>query len=112
MKRGEIWTVALPTAAGREQSGQRPCLVIQDAFYGQRSPLVLVVPLTSQLGTLRFPATVQIEPAPSNGLSQTSIALVFQTRATDRTLFVRKLGALTTGELEAVLDELRKLTRQ
>lgn len=112
MKCGEIWTVALPAAAGREQSGQRPCLIIQDALYGQRSPLVLVVPLTSQLGTLRFPATVQIEPAPLNGLSQTSIALIFQTRATDRSFFVRKLGALTTEELVAVLDELRRLTGQ
>ncbi len=69
MKRGEIWTVALPATTGHEQSGQRPCLVIQDALYGQRSPLVLVVPLTSQLGTLRFPGTVQIEPTPQNGLS-------------------------------------------
>lgn len=112
MKRGEIWTVALPATAGREQSGQRPCLVIQDALYGQRSPLVLVVPLTSQLGALRFPATVQIEPAPLNGLSQTSVALTFQLRATDRSFFVRQLGSLATEELEAVLNELRKLTGQ
>ena len=112
MKRGEIWTVALPITTGREQSGQRPCLIIQDAFYGQRSPLVLVVPLTSQLGVLRFPATVQIDPDLQNGLSQTSVALIFQTRAADRLLFVRKLGDLATDDLDKVIGELNKLTGQ
>lgn len=112
MKRAEVWTAALPAAAGREQSGQRPCLIIQDASYGQASPLVLVVPLTSQLGALRFPATVQIEAKSSSGLSQTSIALVFQVRAVDRSFFIRKLGVVTSKELDTVLIELGKLTGQ
>ena len=112
MNRAEIWTVALPTTTGREQSGQRPCLIIQDAFYGQRLPLVLIVPLTSNLGTLRFPATVQVEHTPLNGLTQTSAALVFQARAADRSLFVRRLGTLAPEDLASVLAELNNLTGQ
>jgi mRNA interferase MazF len=102
--------VALPFAAGREQGGQRPAIVIQDAAYGQGSPLVLVVPLTSQLGALRFPATVQIQPSAGNGLSQVSVAMVFQTRATDRSRFVRHIGTLAPLDLARVLDELARLT--
>ena len=61
MQRGEVWQVVLPVAPqGREQSGMRPVVVIQEGVYGARSPLVLIVPLTSQLSALRFPATVSL----------------------------------------------------
>lgn len=110
MNRGEIWLVSLPFAAGREQHGQRPAVVIQDPAYGQGSPLVLLVPLTSQLGALRFPATVRLDPAPPNGLSVASVAMVFQTRALDRSRFVRRTGQLAANDLERILLELARLT--
>jgi mRNA-degrading endonuclease toxin of MazEF toxin-antitoxin module len=112
MIRGEIWSVTLPSGTGREQSGQRPAIIVQDALYGQLSPLVLVVPLTSQLSALRFSATVQIAPSSQNGLALPSVALVFQTRATDRSRFVHRLGTLSPADLSAVLNELNKLTGQ
>src|SRR4051794_20114791 len=110
MQRGEVWMVALPFSSGREQSGERPAIVIQDEVYGQGSPLVLVVLLTSQLSALRFPAAIEITPAPTNGLSVPSVAMVFQARALDRSRFRRQLGEVSTVDLEAVLSELRKLT--
>jgi mRNA interferase MazF len=110
VNRGEVWLVALPFASSREQSGRRPAIVIQDAAYGHGSPLVLVVPLTSQLAALRFPATVQIAPTSGNGLSRASVAMVFQTRATDRSRFVQRLGTLAATDLEAILEELGRLT--
>ena len=110
MSRGAVWMVALPFMPGREQSGHRPAIVIQDSVYGQGSPLVLVVPLTSQLAAQRFPATVRIEPSATNGLSVPSVALVFQTRATDRERFVRRIGELSERDLDRVLAELSHLT--
>jgi mRNA interferase MazF len=112
MIRGEIWSVLLPIGTGREQGGQRPAIVVQDAFYGQLSPLVLIVPLTSQLSATRFSATVQIVPSSQNGLTLPSVALVFQTRATDRSRFVQRLGVLSSPDLSAVLEQLNKLTGQ
>ena len=53
MNRGEVCLVSLPFTSGHEQGGQRP-VVIQDAAYGQGSPLVLAVPLTSQLARYRL----------------------------------------------------------
>ena len=110
MRRGEVWMVAVPASSGREQSGMRPAVVLQEETYGHNSPLVVIALLTSQVSALRFPATVQIVPSSENGLTVASIALVFQTRALDRTRFVRRLGALSAADLQTVADELRKLT--
>ena len=110
MIRGEVWSVSLPTGTGREQSGQRPAVIVQDAAYGQLSPLVLMVPLTSQLSAARFSATIQTAPSPQNGLTLPSVALVFQVRALDRQRFVRRLGILLPSDLTAVLEQLNKLT--
>ena len=112
INRGEVWLVQLPNSSGREQSGQRPAIVIQDAAYGLRSSLVLAVPLTSQTNATRFAATVPIIPSAQNGLSLPSVALVFQVRALDRNRFLQRLGFVSAPELSAVLDELNKLTGQ
>jgi mRNA interferase MazF len=72
----------------------------------------LIVPFTSQLESQRFAATVRIEPSPENGLSLSSIAMVFQTRAVDRNRFVRRLGAITDDDLASILSDLARLTGQ
>ncbi len=97
--------VSLPFSGGREQSGERPAVVIQDGVYGQGSPLVLVVLLTSQLAALRFPASVQIQPSRENGLSFPSVAMVFQTRALDRTRFLRRIGVLEDDSLAGIIAD-------
>lgn len=110
MQRGEVWQVRLPIATAHEQSGVRPAVVIQDELYGQGSPLVLVVLLTSQLAAERFPGSIRVEPTVRNGLTTSSIAMVFQTRALDRTRFARRMGELERHTLDALLDELERLT--
>ena len=102
--------VRLPISSGREQGGERPGVIVQDEAYGQNSPLVLVVPLTSSLGALRFPGTEQIEPTVENGLSTTSVGMVFQVRALDRSRFVRRLGNVSSDDLANLLTELDRLT--
>jgi mRNA interferase MazF len=110
MRRGEIWTVSLPSSSdGREQGGRRPGIVVQDEHFGQRSPLVLVVPVTSQLAALRFPGTVQLDPTEENGLSVPSVAMAFQLRALDRKRFVERTGTLATEDLSRVIDEIIRL---
>src|SRR5438874_13826290 len=98
MNRGDVWLVAVPLTSGREQGGQRPAVVLQDSTYGQGSPLVLVALLTSQIAASRFPAAVQIDPSPANGLTVPSIAMVFQTRALDRSRFIKNLGEVEEGQ--------------
>jgi mRNA interferase MazF len=109
MKPGDIHRVQLPGANGHEQAGRRPGIILQDDAYGANLPLVLVVPLTSTARTLRFPATVRIEPTSENGLDQTSVALVFQTRGLDRKRIQEKIGILAGDDLTAIHVTLDRL---
>lgn len=104
MMPGDIYWVDFHDAAGRGQSGLRPAIVLQDdTAFPTQSPMVLTVPLTTRLNALRFPATMRIDPSPTNGLTAPSIALVFQLRSVDRAWVGAKLGQLDQTTLDDVL---------
>ena len=71
---------------------------------------MLVVPLTTARGAMRFAGTVLIRPTPENGLLQASVALVFQLRAIDRRRVRECLGSVGEPVLHAMRTELDKLT--
>lgn len=100
----------LPAADGHEQRGRRPAVVLQDDAFAGRSPVVLVVPLTTAVGTLRFSGTVLVQPTAENGLSRRSVALVFQLRAIDRRRLRERIGRVGEEVLRAIFAELDKLT--
>ena len=108
---GAVWMIRLPILSGREQGGERPGIIVQDEVIGQNSPLMLVVPLTSSLGALRFPAT-KIEQTAENNHSTALVAMVFQVRALDRSRFIRRLGTVSADDLNAILFERDSLTGQ
>ena len=110
MTPGEIYWVEFPPSDGREQSGRRPAIVLQDARYGERLPMVLVAPVTGSLANTRFAATVRVSPTDENGLYAESVILVFQTRALDRVRFGKRIGFVTSEALAQVYEELDKLT--
>jgi mRNA interferase MazF len=105
MTKGEIWTTTIPPTGGHEQHGTRPVLVIADTS----SPMVMVIPFTSNTRALRLPHTVQIKPSENNGLSASTIALVLQLRALDRRRLIEKLGNLESQPLDSVVDALRSM---
>jgi mRNA interferase MazF len=109
MKQGDIHWVELPPPAGREQAGRRPAIIMQSEQFTNRLPTVLVVPLTSRLATLRFPATVLIQPDAQNGLSVPSVALVFQMRVVDKRAVKERIGTLNPAVFARVLQELDRL---
>ena len=71
---------------------------------------MLVVPLTTARGTMRFAGTVLIRPMAENGLSQVSVALVFQLRAIDRRRVQERIGSIGETVLREILSELDRLT--
>jgi mRNA interferase MazF len=107
---GDIHWVDLPVANGREQRGRRPAVVLQDDDYGGDLPVVLVVPLTTARATMRFAGTTLIRPTAANGLRQASVALVFQIRAIDRRRIRERIGTVSAEVLNAMYEELGKLT--
>ncbi|MFB2894797.1 type II toxin-antitoxin system PemK/MazF family toxin [Aerosakkonemataceae cyanobacterium BLCC-F50] len=71
--------VSLPDSDKREEKGNRPAIAVQTDV--AVSPMLMIVPVTSSLGALRFPFTVRIEPSVMNALTLLSVAMVFQMRA-------------------------------
>jgi mRNA interferase MazF len=109
MSRGDVLLVALPDSDKREEKGNRPAIAIQTD--GTNSPMLMVIPITSSLAALRFPFSVQIEPSPQNGLTLSSVAMVFQMRAIDRKRIIRKIGALEAeylAKVDAAIWEMLK----
>lgn len=107
MKQGEIWLVELFETKGHEQFGARPAVILADASMN----VVIVVPFTSNLKALRYPFVLQINPTEKNGLSASSIALVFQVRAIDKIRLIKKVGDLEDQRLKDILKILKKLFR-
>jgi mRNA-degrading endonuclease toxin of MazEF toxin-antitoxin module len=64
----EIFWVNLPDRPGREQGGRRPAIIWQDTVTFPL-PTVLIIPLSTQMNALRFPATLEIRPSAASGLA-------------------------------------------
>ena len=109
MARGDVLLVSLPATDGREQSGRRPAVAVQTDIAGE--PMLMVAPVTSNLKASRFKFTVKIEPSVYNGLSETSIVMVFQMRAIDKARVVKKIGNLTSIEIALVDAEIWKMLK-
>ncbi len=47
MKRGEVWLVSLDPAAGHEQKGRRPVLIVSPEAFNRITKVPIVLPITS-----------------------------------------------------------------
>ncbi|MBW4457885.1 MAG: type II toxin-antitoxin system PemK/MazF family toxin [Nostoc indistinguendum CM1-VF10] len=109
MARGDILLVGLPESDKREEKGNRPAIAVQTDI--ATSPMLIIVPVTSSLGALRFPFTVRIEPSQQNGLTLPSVAMVFQLRAIDRKRIIQKIGELELQYLTQVDAEIWQMLK-
>lgn len=108
---GELYWVDLPDRQGKEQRGRRPSIIWQESGLFANLPTVMTIPLTSTLTAARLPGTVRIPHTTTNGLSQTSVALVFQLVSCDIKRIGQRLGELEQRDLDAVEHQLRQLLR-
>lgn len=86
-----------------EQSGVRPAIIVANVA----KTIVTIIPFTTNKMALRFPYTSEVEPTKNNGLSISSIALVFHMRAIDVTFLKKKIGELD----KQTMDKIRKQAR-
>lgn len=103
-KIGDIFLVNFIGTAGHEQSGYRPAIVVGIA---DRSRLLTVVPLSSNMDRLKLPFTYGINPSPRNSLDSNSAALVFQVTAASYDRMGKNIGKLDDPDLESVKTILR-----
>lgn len=105
MKPGDVWIVHIPDLGTHEQSGTRPAVVVARVA----KTVVTVIPCTSNKAALRFPYTCRIEPSKKNGLTKSTIALVFHLRALDVSYFDKKIGVLERAPFGEIRTQARKL---
>jgi mRNA interferase MazF len=107
IRRGEIWVANLNPGRGREVAKIRPVLIVQDdALTAAGTPMIIVLPLTTQLypGFSRWRVTI----APRERLLKPCQVIIDQPRALD----IKRVGdgpltRLTEEELAQVDRSLK-----
>ena len=103
MKKGDIYLLDLSAGTGHEQFGGRPAILLSSLVNG----MIMVVPLTSNLKSLRFSHTLGVTPNKKNNLDNKSIALVFQLKAVDSKRVLKHIGQIDSSDREQ-LDQILK----
>jgi mRNA interferase MazF len=105
MKKWDIWIIDLPFIKGHEQSGTRPAVIIAKT----KTPVVIVIPCTSNTEALRFPYTTEMLPTRRNGLLDKTIAMTFQIRAIDPRRLIKKIGSIDTKHIKHINEHIKKM---
>jgi mRNA interferase MazF len=108
IRRGEVWLADLGQTRGREQSGERPVLIVSaDEINQGPADLVVAVPFTTRRRAV--PTHVEVRP-PNGGLRDVSFAMCEQVRSLSaERLGSRPFGSVPMAVLSAVEDRLRLL---
>lgn len=105
VQRGDVFWANLDPTIGVEIKKARPVVVVSNNVINQRSQLVIVVPLTTNIERLS-PSHVLI-PHGEGGLSQDSKVLTEQIRAMDKQRLTGKAGSLSERFLRLIEQALR-----
>jgi mRNA interferase MazF len=101
-KRGEIWLVNLDPTVGAEIQKTRPAVIISSDYIG-KLPLKLVVPITDWKDSFDSDLWhIRLDPTNQNGLIKSSVVDALQARSIDTRRFIRKMGILTTSDLQEI----------
>lgn len=95
IKQYELVLVNLYPAIGSEMKKTRPCAVISPNEMNKYLQTIVVAPLTNS--SKPYPTRVEIKQNQTKGW-----IVLDQIRTVDRTRIVKKLGSLTTTEIETV----------
>lgn len=95
IKQYELVLVNLDPTIGSEMKKTRPCVVISPNEMNKYLQTIVVAPLTSS--SKPYPTRVEIKQTKTKGW-----IVLDQIRTVDRTRIVKKLGNLTSSEIEAV----------
>jgi mRNA interferase MazF len=103
-RRGDVWLVNFDPTVGAEIRKVRPAVVVTATGVG-RLPLQIVVPLTDwkpHYGAASW--LILIPPDGVNGLSKESAADAFQVKSVSEQRFVKRLGEVTSQQLDEIAD--------
>ena len=104
--RGEIRWADLNPAKGREQSGERPVLILSQDIFNERSGTVIAMALTSQPQRAGFPLTHEVA---KSKLPKRSWVKISQIRKLSTERIGKKIGSIEPEELAHVIDGLNEI---
>ncbi len=105
VQRGDVFWANLDPTIGVEIQKTRPVVVTSNDVINQRSQLVIVVPLTTNVTRLS-PSHVLI-PRGEGGLTEDSKALTEQIRAMDKQRLTTRIGILSPRFLRLIEQAIR-----
>lgn len=101
IKQYELVLVNLDPTIGSEMKKTRPCAVISPNEMNKYLQTIVVAPLTSS--SKPYPTRVEIKQVKTKGW-----IVLDQIRTVDRTRIIKKLGNLTTSQIEVVKTVIMK----
>lgn len=104
--RGEIRWADLNPSVGREQSGERPVLILSHEVFNERSGTVIAMALTSQEQRAGFPLTHEIL---DSRLPKRSWVKISQIRTLSTERIAKKIGVVNSEELAHVIEGLNEI---
>ena len=104
--RGDIVWADLAPTRGREQSGQRPVLVLSQDVFNERSGTVIALALTSRPPQAGFPLTLELADPK---LPKKSWVKISQVRTLSVERLGRRLGRASAEELTQVVEGLNEI---
>ena len=104
--RGEIRWADLDPTRGREQTGQRPVLILSHDVFNERSGTVIAVALTSREPHAGFPLTLESH---ARGLAKRSWIKISQIRTLATERIGRRLARASPEEIGRVIDGLGEI---
>jgi mRNA interferase MazF len=104
--RGEIRWADLNPTRGKEQSGQRPVLILSHDVFNERSGTVIAVALTSQPQRAGFPLTLELT---TPRLPKRSWVKISQIRTLAAERIGNRLGRASPEELAQILEGLNEI---
>jgi mRNA interferase MazF len=104
LKQGEIWIADLEPVKGSEQGKTRPIVIISGNTMNTHFPVVIACPLSSSVKN--FAGCVVLPKNKINGLSTDSEIITFQVKTISKVRLSKKIGAITSTQLQEVLQGL------
>ena len=100
IERGDILLIEFNPTRGSEIQKTRPAIVITNNIANTYSPIITVIPITSQKLDTIYPHEVLLQEV--KGLSKLSKANISQMRAIDITRIKNKLGKISSKNLQQI----------
>ncbi len=104
MKQAEIWMADLEIVKGSEQGKTRPVLIISGNTMNNNFPVVIACPLSSTIKN--YAGCVVVTKNKANGLTVDSEIICFQVRTVSKERLLKKMGVVTTSQLNDVITSL------